>query len=76
MPDAVLIFLQPPTREELLRRLRARGTEQGADLDRRLERVDDEMAQAGWFDEVVVNDDVDRAVEEVAAILERYGHRR
>jgi guanylate kinase len=76
VPDAVLIFLRPPSREELLRRLRARGTERGADLDRRLAMVDEEMAQADWFDEVVVNDDVDRAVAEVAAILARYGHRQ
>lgn len=74
VPDAVLIFLRPPSRAELIRRLEARGTERGADLERRLARVDEEMAQADWFDEVVVNDDVDRAVGEVAAILGRYGH--
>jgi guanylate kinase len=74
VPDAVLIFLQPPSREELIRRLEARGTERGPDLERRLAKVDEEMAQSGWFDEVVMNDDVDRAVAEVAAILDRYGH--
>ena len=74
VPDAVLIFLRPPSRTELIRRLEARGTERGADLERRLARVDEEMAQADWFDEVVVNDVVDRAVGEVAAILGRYGH--
>jgi guanylate kinase len=76
VPDAVLIFLRPPSREELVRRLEARGTERGPDLERRLVKVDEELAQAGWFDEVVVNDDVDRAVAEVAAILDRYGHRK
>ena len=75
VPDAVLVFLAPPSREELTRRLLARDTEQGADLERRLAETDHEMAQSEWFDHMVVNDLIDRAVDEVAAILERYGHR-
>jgi guanylate kinase len=74
VPDAVLIFLEPPSREELARRLRARGTEHGADLERRLATAGEEMAEAGRFDHRVVNDDVDRATAEVAAILEQYEH--
>jgi guanylate kinase len=74
VPDSVLIFLEPPSRRELIRRLEARGTEHGVDLERRLGRVDDEMAAAELFDHRVVNDDVDRAAAEVAGILERYGH--
>jgi guanylate kinase len=70
--DAVLIFLAPPSREELLRRLRARGTERGEALDRRLSAIDRELGQAGWFDHVVVNDDLDRAAGEVADIIDRY----
>jgi guanylate kinase len=76
VPDAVLIFLEPPSREELARRLRARGTEHGAELERRLATADQEMAEADRFDHRVVNDEVDRAAAEVAAILERYGHTR
>ena len=72
VPDAVLIFLAPPSREELLRRLRDRGTERGEDLERRLAAIDRELAQAGWFDHVVVNDDLARAAAEVADIIERY----
>ena len=72
LPDAVLIFLTPPSREELLRRLRARGTERGEDLNRRLAAVDRELAQSEWFHHVVVNDDVSRAAREVADIIERY----
>ena len=71
-PDAVLLFLRPPSREELLRRLRARGTERGDALERRLSEVDRELAEAGRFDHVVVNDDLSRAADEVAAIIERY----
>jgi guanylate kinase len=72
VPDAVLVFLEPPSREELLRRLEHRGTERGEALDRRLEAVEREMAAESWFDHRVVNDDLDRAAEEVAAIIERY----
>jgi guanylate kinase len=74
VPDAVLIFLEPPSREELGRRLRARGTEHGADLERRLGTADEEMAEAERFDHRVVNDEIDRATREVAGILEEYGH--
>jgi guanylate kinase len=70
MPDAVLIFLQPPSEEDLVRRLRARHTEDEADLARRLASARHEMEQAGWFDRVVVNDDVERAAAEVAAIID------
>jgi guanylate kinase len=72
--DSVLIFLEPPSREELVRRLEARGTERGVALEQRLARVDGEMAEAARFDHRVVNDDVERAAAEVAGILERYGH--
>ena len=69
------MFLAPPSREELIRRLLARGTEQGPDLEGRLAEIDHELAQQERFDEVVVNDTVERAVQELAAILERHGHR-
>ena len=70
MPDAVLVFLAPPSDEELERRLRARRTEAEAELERRLEAARDEMRQASWFDHVVVNDQVDGAAAEVAAIID------
>ena len=69
MPQAVLVFLAPPSREELARRLRARHTESEEDLARRLAAAEGEMEEAGWFDHVVVNDDVDRAAHELAAII-------
>jgi guanylate kinase len=70
-PDAVVVFLQPPSEEELARRLRARGTEEGPSLDRRLAEARREMAEAPWFDHVVVNDRVEDAVAEVLAIIDR-----
>jgi guanylate kinase len=69
VPGAVLLFLQPPSREELERRLRARHTDSEAAIGRRLAAVDGELAAASWFDHVVVNDHVDRAAAEVAAII-------
>lgn len=69
-PEAVLIFLAPPSEEELERRLRARRTEDEADLARRLAAAREELAQREWFHHVVVNDDVERAAREVAAIIE------
>jgi guanylate kinase len=67
---AVLIFLRPPSLEELTRRLRSRGTEDEATMARRLAKAKDELEQASWFDHVVVNDDVDRAAREVASIID------
>jgi guanylate kinase len=69
MPSALLILLAPPSMEELERRLRSRATEDAEDLARRLEKVTWELQQESWFDHVVVNDDVDRATDEVVAIL-------
>jgi guanylate kinase len=73
VPDAVLLFLRPPSEEELARRLRARGTESGPALERRLAEARREMAEAGWFDNVVLNDQVERAADEVLAIIEAKG---
>lgn len=69
MPDAVLVFLVPPSEEELARRLRSRGTETGEALERRLEAAKLEMAEASWFDHVVVNEVIDEAAGEVIAII-------
>lgn len=64
-PDALLVFLLPPSFEELERRLRARGTESDVTVQQRLERARTELASADRFDVQVVNDDLDRCVEEV-----------
>jgi guanylate kinase len=70
MPEAVLIFLAPPSERELLDRLRRRATESEEERTRRVAAATDELAQAGWFDHVVVNDDVEGAAAQVAAIIE------
>jgi guanylate kinase len=76
VPGATLIFLAPPSMEELERRLRGRGTEDDERIARRLDTAAWEMTQRDWFDHVVVNDDLARAADEVAAIIEasRTGH--
>jgi len=68
--DALLIFVEPPNVAELERRLRARGTETEDAIEQRLEIASREMGQREWFDYVVVNDDLERAAAEVAAIIE------
>ena len=71
-PDALLIFISPPSASVLEERLRGRLTEDAATLARRLDRVPMELAQAGHFDYTVVNDVLDRAVAEVQKIVEHY----
>ena len=71
-PDAVLIFILPPSREELLRRLTSRGTESPEALVVRTRIAERELALADRYDETLVNDDVERATEELVQLLERY----
>ena len=68
-PDARLVFLAPPSWETLVSRLTGRGTEDDAVVARRLETARAELAAQDEFDHVVVNDDVDRAVEELVSLL-------
>jgi guanylate kinase len=70
VPDAVLILLKPPTMDELARRLRGRMTESEEKIARRLDEAKRELSTASWFDHVLVNEDLDRTVSEVAAIIE------
>ena len=68
-PDAVLVFVKAPSREEQRRRLLDRGQDDPEAIERRLARAEEEEQAADRFDAVVVNDDADRAAREVAAIL-------
>ncbi len=68
-PEAVRIFVAPPSWEELERRLIGRGTEDMEKVRSRLERGREEFSVAGGFDYFVINDTVDRAVEELRAIM-------
>lgn len=69
MPEALFVFLAPPSWDELVRRLVGRGTETEQERRARLDTARDEMAAAGEFDVVVVNDDVRRASEELVSLM-------
>jgi guanylate kinase len=68
-PDAQLVFLLPPTWDELVRRLVGRGTEDEAERERRLETARIELAAQEEFDHTVVNTDVEEAAREVLALM-------
>ena len=68
-PECVTIFIAPPSFEELQLRLRGRGTESEEVIAERLKTAEHELQHQHLFDYVVVNDDLDRAVEEVLSII-------
>ncbi|MGB3770290.1 MAG: guanylate kinase [Rhodococcus sp. (in: high G+C Gram-positive bacteria)] len=68
-PEALLVFLAPPSWEVLVDRLTGRGTEPAAVIERRLETAHEELAAQSEFDTVIVNDDVDRASSELVSLL-------
>ena len=69
-PDAALVMIVPPSVEELKRRLEGRDTETAEQIENRLSRLDYELSQKDKYDFVVVNDDLERAICEVEAILD------
>lgn len=72
-PDALTIFVRPRSVEELERRLRQRGTESEAALERRLDVARRELSFIDRYRYQVVNDDIDRAVQELCEILTQSG---
>ena len=69
LPESVAIFILPPSREELERRLRARGQDSDEEITRRLAKARDEIAAFSKYDFCVVNEDVERAGREAQAIV-------
>ncbi len=69
MPDAVQVFIAPPSREALRARLLGRGTDTPEQVDRRLETADDELAAQPEFAHVVVNDRLEDAVEQLVGVV-------
>jgi len=70
--DAFVIFISPPSKSELRDRLEGRGTEDDGSLTNRLNRAERELEHADTFDAVVVNDDLDTAVEETLAQIHQF----
>ncbi len=73
--DALVVFIAPPSMDELERRLKQRGTESEDSLSTRTERASMEMAARDRCDAVVVNDEVDRAVQETLGVIRRFINR-
>ena len=69
MPEAILVFIMPPSMEELRRRLEGRGTETRETIDARIARARQEIEEADFYDYLIVNEDVDTAAEQFRAIL-------
>lgn len=68
-PEAVLIFIAPPSMEELERRLRSRGDTSEAQIEKRLARAKWEMEQSAQYDYTVVNEQVDACADEILKII-------
>ena len=68
-PDAVKIFIVPPSLEELRRRLVNRGTDSAEAIEARLIRARQEYAEADFYDYIIVNDDLEQAAAEFSAII-------
>lgn len=70
--DSISLFIQAPSMEELERRLVNRGTENEHTLKERLDKATDELTYAPKFDRIIVNDQLDRAVEEIKSIIQNF----
>lgn len=69
---ALAIFIQPPSIEELRRRLMARGTETAESIDERIDRAEYELSRADGFDRRVVNDDLLTAVRQTRNLIDGF----
>lgn len=72
LPEAYFVFLEPPSWEELVRRLVGRGTESEAEREVRLATARRELAAKPEFDTTIVNDDVQRAAEELVQLMQQH----
>ncbi|MBC8176779.1 MAG: guanylate kinase [Desulfobacteraceae bacterium] len=68
-PDSVLIFLLPPSLEELERRLRERGTDNEPVIRARMESAADDIKNCVWYDYIIVNDKLEKAIDEAQSII-------
>lgn len=73
MPEAVSLFIMPPSVDELERRLRSRGTDSDTVIERRLRDALGDMSHWHEFDHVIINDDLDLAVDRLLAVVDDGG---
>ncbi len=69
LPEAITVFIMPPSYKELKRRLSGRGTETQDLIDKRMKEALNEIARATEFDYIVVNDDIDTAVDDIIEVM-------
>ena len=74
MPEAIFVFLKPPSWDELVRRLVGRGTETAEERERRLATAEEELAAESEFDVTIVNHEVHEAADELVALMVDSGH--
>lgn len=72
MPEAVTIFIRPPDFDELVRRLRARGTESPEQLELRIANAERELLAAGGYEYSIINDKVSAAAADFIEIIKKY----
>jgi len=70
-PEATLVFIAPPSMDELKRRLAERGTDSVEAIEQRMKNARAEMAEAKWYHHVIVNDDLAQAISELKAVIEK-----
>ena len=68
-PESILIFLLPPSFEILQKRLTARGTDTPAVIEKRMAQASEEIKHCSWYDYIVINDDLEKAVFEAQSII-------
>jgi guanylate kinase len=68
LPEALRVFIEPPSPEALAERLAARGSDSAVEIERRLEAAGEELAARDEFPHRIVNDDLDRAVQELSEL--------
>lgn len=74
IPEAHLVFIEPPSLEELERRLRSRGTESDDVISSRMKTAEVELAQKMEYDIQVVNDDLEQAANELTAVINSFAN--
>ena len=67
--ECILIFILPPSRETLEKRLRARATDNEDTIEKRIKKVTDELRNCKWYDYMIVNDDLEKAIKELESII-------
>ncbi len=72
MPEAVLVFVAPPSENDLRERLSHRGTEKGESLRTRLDNARRELEMASLYDHMIINDDIPKAVDQLVSVVKQY----